>query len=114
MILYLLQDRADVIFKQVQESKALKGRSNDAIASACLYIACRQEAVPRTFKGMIIYMTKNQLICIVDIGQKHQRSMVTMSIYHRTSIVFYTCTCFIYCRNLCSIQSFQERYRSSI
>lgn len=26
------------------------GRSNDAIASACLYIACRQEGVPRTFK----------------------------------------------------------------
>ena len=28
----------------------MKGRSNDAIASACLYIACRQEGVPRTFK----------------------------------------------------------------
>ena len=27
-----------------------QGRSNDAIASACLYIACRQEAVPRSFK----------------------------------------------------------------
>jgi len=28
----------------------LKGRSNDAIASACIYIACRQDGVPRTFK----------------------------------------------------------------
>lgn len=28
----------------------MKGRANDAIASACLYIACRQEGVPRTFK----------------------------------------------------------------
>jgi len=34
----------------VYESRSLKGRSNDAIAAACLYIACRQEAVPRTFK----------------------------------------------------------------
>jgi len=29
---------------------SLRGRSNDAIAAACLYIACRQEGVPRTLK----------------------------------------------------------------
>ena len=49
----LLQDRANQLFKQVHEQKSLKGRSNDAIASACLYIACRQEGVPRTFKGKL-------------------------------------------------------------
>ncbi|RWS32003.1 transcription initiation factor IIB-like isoform X1 [Leptotrombidium deliense] len=43
-------DRANSLFKQVHDGKTLKGRSNDAIASACLYIACRQEGVPRTFK----------------------------------------------------------------
>lgn len=43
-------DRANVLFKQVHDGRTLKGRSNDAIASACLYIACRQEGVPRTFK----------------------------------------------------------------
>lgn len=43
-------DRAKLLFKQVHDGKTLKGRSNDAIASACLYIACRQEGVPRTFK----------------------------------------------------------------
>jgi hypothetical protein len=47
----IVQDRASVLFKQVHEGKTLKGRSNDAIASACMYIACRQEGVPRTFKG---------------------------------------------------------------
>jgi transcription initiation factor TFIIB len=46
----IISDHANVIFKQVHVSKALKGRNNDAIASACLYIACRQEGVPRTFK----------------------------------------------------------------
>lgn len=46
-----LQDRTNNLFKQVYEQKSLKGRANDAIASACLYIACRQEGVPRTFKG---------------------------------------------------------------
>jgi len=35
---------------KVHDGKNLKGRSNDAKASACLYIACRQEGVPRTFK----------------------------------------------------------------
>lgn len=43
-------DRAHLLFKQIHDGKTLKGRSNDAIASACLYIACRQEGVPRTFK----------------------------------------------------------------
>jgi len=48
-----IKDRANALFKQVHVSKSLKGRSNDAIGSACLYIACRQETVPRTFKGLL-------------------------------------------------------------
>ncbi|KAL9988349.1 hypothetical protein ACROYT_G002785 [Oculina patagonica] len=44
-------ERAKQLFKQVYEHfKSLKGRSSDAVASACLYIACRQESVPRTLK----------------------------------------------------------------
>ena len=45
-------DRANNLFKMVSDGKNLnlKGRANDAIAAACLYIACRQEGVPRTFK----------------------------------------------------------------
>lgn len=45
-----IKERANKLFKQVYESKSLRGRSNDAISAACLYIACRQEGVPRTFK----------------------------------------------------------------
>ena len=36
--------------KQVSDGKNLKGLTNDAIASACLYIACPQEGVDRKFK----------------------------------------------------------------
>jgi transcription initiation factor TFIIB len=43
-------DCANNLFKQVHDGKSLKGRANYVIASACLYIACRQEGVPRTFK----------------------------------------------------------------
>jgi len=45
-----ITDRADSLFKQVHDGKSLKGRSTDATSAACLYIACRQEGVPRTFK----------------------------------------------------------------
>jgi transcription initiation factor TFIIB len=46
----IIIDRCNALFKQVHEEKQLKGRANDAVAAACLYIACRQEGVPRSFK----------------------------------------------------------------
>jgi transcription initiation factor TFIIB len=46
----IIVDRCNALFKQVHEEKHLKGRANDAVAAACLYIACRQEEVPRSFK----------------------------------------------------------------
>lgn len=56
-------DRANKLFKQVQDGNNLRGRSNDAKATACLYIACRQEGVPRTFKEIcaISKISKKQI-----------------------------------------------------
>ena len=34
------------------QEKDLRGRANDAVAAACLFIACRQEDVPRSFKEL--------------------------------------------------------------
>lgn len=45
-----IQDQAARLFKDVLDSKALRGKNNEAQAAACLYIACRKEGVPRTFK----------------------------------------------------------------
>ncbi|XP_050223772.1 transcription initiation factor IIB-2-like [Mercurialis annua] len=45
-----IKDRANEIYKKVEDQKPLKGRNQDAIAAACLYIACRQENKPRTVK----------------------------------------------------------------
>uniref|UniRef100_A0A6G3MEC8 Transcription initiation factor IIB (Trinotate prediction) n=1 Tax=Henneguya salminicola TaxID=69463 RepID=A0A6G3MEC8_HENSL len=42
--------RAQHLFKSVSNSKALRGRSSDDIIASCVYIACRQEGVPRSFK----------------------------------------------------------------
>ncbi|KAK0422367.1 hypothetical protein QR680_007527 [Steinernema hermaphroditum] len=45
-----IQDLAARTFKEVLDSKILKGKNSEAQAAACLYIACRKEMVPRTFK----------------------------------------------------------------
>ncbi|CAG5134002.1 unnamed protein product, partial [Candidula unifasciata] len=45
-----LQDRANTLFKQIYESKILKGYNVEATVSASLYIACREDNVPRSFK----------------------------------------------------------------
>ncbi|XWS52554.1 hypothetical protein CRYUN_Cryun11dG0080800 [Craigia yunnanensis] len=43
-------DRANEIYKTVEDQKPFKGRNQDAILAGCLYIACRQEDKPRTIK----------------------------------------------------------------
>uniref|UniRef100_A0A182QR36 Transcription initiation factor IIB n=1 Tax=Anopheles farauti TaxID=69004 RepID=A0A182QR36_9DIPT len=50
-------DLAKHIFKQVHDTPDLRHRPNDAKATACLYIACRQEGVPRTFKELCAVST---------------------------------------------------------
>jgi transcription initiation factor TFIIB len=55
-----IKQRSQELFKTVHEGRSLKGRANEAIASACLYIACRQEGVPRTFKEIVAISTINK------------------------------------------------------
>jgi transcription initiation factor TFIIB len=45
-----IASKAQFVFHKIHTEKLIKGRSNDAIIAACMYIACRQESVPRTFK----------------------------------------------------------------
>ncbi|KAL5719907.1 hypothetical protein ACHQM5_012650 [Ranunculus cassubicifolius] len=45
-----IYDRANEIYKKVEDQKSIRGRNQDAILAACLYIACRQEDKPRTVK----------------------------------------------------------------
>eukprot|EP00898_Chlorokybus_atmophyticus_P007033 jgi/Chlat1/7330/Chrsp59S06948 len=49
-----IKDRANEIYKQIEDMKSIRGRSQDVILAACLYTACRQEEMPRTFKGKAI------------------------------------------------------------
>jgi transcription initiation factor TFIIB len=46
----VIADRAKQLYKMADEAKVLKGKGNDGIVATCLYVACRQERVTRTFK----------------------------------------------------------------
>ncbi|GFQ94580.1 transcription initiation factor IIB [Trichonephila clavata] len=56
-----IMDRANSLFKQVHEGKILQHRNNDAIVSSCVYVACRQEGVPRTF---------NEICAVLNVSKK--------------------------------------------
>lgn len=43
-------DVAKHLFKLVDDAKAMKGKSQDAIVAGCIFIACRQGGLPRTFR----------------------------------------------------------------
>lgn len=60
MVPQSIVDRANLLFKQVGDTGyIIKGR-NGAKAAACLYIACRQEGVPRTFKEICAVTKTNK------------------------------------------------------
>ena len=45
-----IADIAKQLYKRAEEEKLLRGKSTESIIAACIFIACRQENVPRTFK----------------------------------------------------------------
>ena len=45
-----ITDMANGLFKAVYEGKRVRCRSNAKIAAACVYIACRQEQVPKSLR----------------------------------------------------------------
>ncbi|XP_065576571.1 transcription initiation factor IIB-like isoform X2 [Artemia franciscana] len=95
-------DRANSLFKEVHDGKSLKGRSNDAIASACLYIACRQEGVPRTFKEICAISRVNKK----EIGRVFKLILSSL----RTNVSLITTGDFMarFCNNLALPNSVQR------
>jgi len=59
----VISDTAKQLYKRVEEDKILKGKRMDAIVAACIFIACRQGHVPRTFREIcnITKVNKKQL-----------------------------------------------------
>lgn len=76
------------IFHTVQKNKLIKGRSNNAIIAACMFIACRQQSVPRTFKE--ISAVSNDNTTIKDIGRCYKIIRKTLVSSIETSSGFAT------------------------
>lgn len=56
-------DTAKYLFKIVDDAKAFKGKSQDVIIAGCIFIACRQCKVPRTFTEIfaVTRVTKKEI-----------------------------------------------------
>ncbi|KZS97854.1 TFIIB-domain-containing protein [Sistotremastrum niveocremeum HHB9708] len=52
-----ISDIAKQLYKRAEEEKLLRGKSLNAVIAACIFIACRQAHVPRTFKE-ICHLTR--------------------------------------------------------
>ena len=46
-------DSAKQLFKRQEEEKLLKGKAQNAIIAACIFIACRDQRVERSFKEIV-------------------------------------------------------------
>jgi transcription initiation factor TFIIB len=46
----IISDIAKQLYKRVEDEKLVKSKSNEVVMASCIFIACRQENVPRTFK----------------------------------------------------------------
>lgn len=49
-----IMNRAQYIFKTVEEKNILKGKNLEGSVGACIYIACKMENSPRTFKEVCV------------------------------------------------------------
>ena len=58
-------DTSKMLFKRVDEEKVLRGKSEAAIIAACIFIACRQGRVARTFK---------EIVALTNVSKKVRRS----------------------------------------
>lgn len=46
----VVAETTKLLFKRAEEGKIFKGKSQDAIIAGCIFIACRQHEVPRSFR----------------------------------------------------------------
>lgn len=88
-----VSDTAKHLFKLVDDAKAFKGKSPEAIIAGCIFIACRQCGVPRTFRE-IYALTK---VSKKDIGRtfkalekffaEHSKEKVNVTVGGKSSVL---------------------------
>ena len=60
---HIVADTAKHLFKMTDDAKLFKGKSQDAIIAGCIFIACRQNDVPRSFREVfkLTNVTKKEI-----------------------------------------------------
>lgn len=100
-----VSDTAKHLYKLVDDAKAFKGKSQEAIIAGCIFIACRQCGVPRTFRE-IYALTK---VSKKDIGRtfkalekffaEDSKDKVSVAVGGKSSVL---CITFFYVLTICS------------
>ena len=72
----VVAETAKLLFKRSDDDKIFKGKSQEAIIASCIFFACRQHDVPRSFRE--IYKLTN--VSKKEIGRQPQNSWDTESI----------------------------------
>ncbi|KAL6620625.1 hypothetical protein ACP70R_035764 [Stipagrostis hirtigluma subsp. patula] len=64
-----IRDRAKEVYKKLDEAKTCpRGRKRDVFYAACLYVACRNEGKPRTYKELAS-VTRDGVAAKKDVGK---------------------------------------------
>ncbi|XP_030377073.1 transcription initiation factor IIB-like [Scaptodrosophila lebanonensis] len=71
-----VRDRAKALYKQIYDSKLIRTRSTDAKCAACIYIACRQENIPRSFKEVCAICNSSKK----EIGRTYKQLMTALKL----------------------------------
>ncbi|KAL2267102.1 hypothetical protein VTJ83DRAFT_4379 [Remersonia thermophila] len=68
---------AKSIYKLVVDNNALKGKSQEAIIAGCIFVACRQTGVPRTFRELygLTKVSKKEIGRVFKLLEKFLNSM---------------------------------------
>eukprot|EP00798_Chlamydomonas_sp_ICE-L_P013443 gene13443-19301_t len=67
-----VKDRASHVYKEVMETGTMRGRGMKAICAGCLYLACRNENNPRTFREITGVLKKDIGRCFKEIVQMYK------------------------------------------
>ncbi|KAI0999905.1 Transcription initiation factor [Podosphaera aphanis] len=106
----LVTDYAKLLYKQVDDAKAFKGKAQEAIIAGCIFIACRKGDAPRTFRE-IYALTK---VSKKEIGrtfkalekffasdtQKLALAKISLPDYHSTGATAASSLCERFCSQL--------------
>jgi len=105
-----ITDTAKHLYKLVDDAKAMKGKGQDAIIAGCIFIACRQGNLPRTFREIfnLTKVTKKDIgrtfkaleKFFADHNTKVKKDLTMQPDYKATTSTNAEDLCIRYCSNL--------------